>query len=472
MSVGKYLNRNKIGGLILIIVIIIAFGFGGFGGGFLSNNQNNIAKINKTNVTKQDLLEYINKSGISQKAIQENLNKNIIEELLSGLISTTILDLEVKDFNIKLSQNSLSKKIKFNDNFIDEKGTFQRIKYEKFLLENNISAPIFEKRLKDREVQKKLFDFIGAGTVSPKFLVTKLFEIENRKLSIDFINLESFYRRNNKTTDQDLLNFIKNNSDQLKIEYIDFKYALINPQILIGINDFNEEFFDKIDQIENNILNGINFETIISEFDLKSKFVKDYKFSNESNLIEKKIYEVRNNDFDIFESGDDFVIYKIENLKEKQPDINDAQTKKKIVELVVQKNKYDYNKKLLDQIRDKKFTQNDFLNFGKDSIKSLTLNSIKDNNKFEINSVQMLYSLPLNSFTLINDENNNIYLAKVVNYEDIELKLNTNNYDQFFNKENTRIRNNILQSYDLFLNDKYSVNINQTAINNIKNLFQ
>ena len=288
MSVGKYLNRNKIGGLILIIVIIIAFGFGGFGGGFLSNNQNNIAKINKTNVTKQDLLEYINKSGISQKAIQENLDKNIIEELLSGLISTTILDLEVKDFNIKLSQNSLSKKIKFNDNFIDEKGTFQRIKYEKFLLENNISAPIFEKRLKDREVQKKLFDFIGAGTVSPKFLVTKLFEIENRKLSIDFINLESFYRRNNKTTDQDLLNFVKNNSDQLKIEYIDFKYALINPQILIGINDFNEEFFDKIDQIENNILNGVNFETIISEFDLKSKFVKDYKFSNESNLIEKK----------------------------------------------------------------------------------------------------------------------------------------------------------------------------------------
>ena len=472
MSVGKYLNRNKIGGLILIIVIIIAFGFGGFGGGFLSNNQNNIAKINKTNVTKQDLLEYINKSGISQKAIQENLNKNIIEELLSGLISTTILDLEVKDFNIKLSQNSLSKKIKFNDNFIDEKGTFQRIKYEKFLLENNISAPIFEKRLKDREVQKKLFDFIGAGTVSPKFLVTKLFEIENRKLSIDFINLESFYRRNNKTTDQDLLNFVKNNSDQLKIEYIDFKYALINPQILIGINDFNEEFFDKIDQIENNILNGVNFETIISEFDLKSKFVKDYKFSNESNLIEKKIYEVRNNDFDIFESGDDFVIYKIENLKRKQPDINDAQTKKEIVELVVQKNKYDYNKKLLDKIRDKKFTQNDFLNFGKDSIKSLTLNSIKDNNKFEINSVQMLYSLPLNSFTLINDENNNIYLAKIVNYEDIELKLDTKNYDQFLNKENTRIRNNILQSYDLFLNDKYSVNINQTAINNIKNLFQ
>jgi hypothetical protein len=54
MSLRKYLNKNKIGGLILIIVIIIAFGFGGFGGGFLSNKKDNLAKINKTNITKQD----------------------------------------------------------------------------------------------------------------------------------------------------------------------------------------------------------------------------------------------------------------------------------------------------------------------------------------------------------------------------------------------------------------------------------
>ena len=33
---------------------------------------------------------------------------------------------------------------------------------------------MFEKRLKDRELQKKLFDFVGAGTVTPKFLVKKL----------------------------------------------------------------------------------------------------------------------------------------------------------------------------------------------------------------------------------------------------------------------------------------------------------
>ena len=472
MSLGKYLNKNKIGGLILIIVIIIAFGFGGFGGGFLTNNQNNIVKINKTNITTKDLIDYINQSGISQKTIQDNLKNNIIEELLSNLISTTLLDLEIKDFNMQISKNSLLKKIKFNQNFLDENGTFNRLKYEKFLIKNNISAPLFEIRLKNRELQKKLFDFVGAGTTSPKFLVTKLYKNENIKLNIDYINLENFYKKKQNITEQDLLNFIEENKDQLKIDYIDFKYAVINPQILIGINEFNQDFFDKVDQIENNIINGDDFDTIISEFNLSSISINDYKYSSESNEIEKKIYEVKNNDFDIFENKEDFIIYKIENIDSRKPNINDIQTKKEILELVNQKNKFDYNRKLLEKIRDKKFTENDFLEFGKDNIQSIILNSVKDNKKFEINSIKVLYSLPLKSFTLINDEDNNVYLAKVIKYNAIDSELNTKDFDLFYTKENTRIKNDILRSYDLYLNKKYNVNINQIAVNNVKNLFQ
>ncbi len=84
----------------------------------------------------------------------------------------------------------------------------------------------------------------------------------------------------------------------------------------------------------------------------------------------------------------------------------------------------------------------------------------------------MLYSLPVNSFTLINDEKNKIYLAKIVSFNDVLLDTTSKEYKLFINKENTRIRNSILGSYDLFLNNKYNVNINQTALNNVKNLFQ
>jgi peptidyl-prolyl cis-trans isomerase D len=355
---------------------------------------------------------------------------------------------------------------------MDENNVFQRIKYEKFLLENNISAAQFEQRLKDRELQKKLFDFIGAGTVSPEFLVNKLFKNENSKLKIDFIDLETFYKKKDKINNNELLKFLSENKDNLKIEYVDFKYSIINPQILIGINEFNQEFFDKIDEIENMILNGVNYDTIISEFNLNSKIVNDYKYNEESNFVRKKIYEVRNNKFDIFEDEENFILYKIENIQNKEPDLNDPLTKKEITELVIQKNKFDYNKKLLEKIKNKQFNKEDFLKLGKNEIQSHTFNSIKDNKKFEINSVQILYSLPMGSFTLISDEENNIYLASVKELNHIKLEKNTENYKIFIDKENTRIRNSILQSYDYFLNDKYNVNINQIAINNIKNLFQ
>ena len=472
MSIGKYINKNKIGGLVLIVVIIIAFGFGGFGGGFMSNNQNNIAKINKTNITTQDLINHINQSGISQKAIRDNLNNNIIEELLSSLISTKLLDLEIKDFEIRVTKESLSNKIKLNENFSDENGNFQRIKYEKFLLENNISAPTFEQRLKERELQKKLFNYIGAGTVSPKFLVNKLFENENKKLELDFIDLKKFYKKENDFTDEDLIKFINENSDQLKIEFIDFRYAIINPQNLVGDKEFNQIFFDKIDEIEDNILNGVNFNEIITKFNLSINTINGFKYTDKVGEIEKKIYEVRSNNFDIFENDENFIIYKIDNLEKRKPNINDQQTKKEILNLVVQKNKFDFNKKILDQINDKKFGNDNFLKLGEDGIETLILNSVKDNKKFDINSVQMLYSLPLNTFTLISDEENQVYLATIKSYKDIKLIKDSDEFKSYTAKENTNNRNTILKSYDIFLSNKYKMNINQKAINNLKNSFQ
>ena len=103
----KNLGWKQFGGLVLIVIIIIAFGFGGFGGGFSTNNQNNIAKINKPNVTTQDFMDYVNQSGISADAIRNNLDNNIIEELLSGLISTALIDLEVKDFDISINKKTI-----------------------------------------------------------------------------------------------------------------------------------------------------------------------------------------------------------------------------------------------------------------------------------------------------------------------------------------------------------------------------
>ena len=188
----KFSNSKLAAALVFLIALPFVFmGMNGFGGG----NSNNIAKINKTNVTTQEFMDYLNESGISQQVIRNNLNKNIIEELLSGLISTKLIDLEVKNFDLSITEITVLRKIKTNKNFQDENNLFQRTKYEKFLLSNNMSAPMFELQLKNRELQKQLFDFIGAGTITPDFLNQKKFEEQNKTVDIQYLAMENFYKK-------------------------------------------------------------------------------------------------------------------------------------------------------------------------------------------------------------------------------------------------------------------------------------
>ena len=290
--IGSFRNfaKTKFAGL-LVFIMIIPFVFWGMGSMFSSGNTNNIAKINKINISTQDFIDHINRSNIPQQTIRQNLDKNIIEELLSTLVSTRLLDLEVKDFDILISKETLSKKIKNNKNFQNENGIFERLKYEKFLLENNQSAPAFELRLRGRELQKNLFDYIGGGTISPKFLIKKLYIEQNRKLEIEFINLNGFYKKKEDITLIEINKFLEKNKEQLKIEYIDFDYAIINPKNLIGTDQFSQIFYDKIDEIEIDISNNLDLKTIVQKFDIKPVVVSNFRFSPSKNNIEKKIFE-------------------------------------------------------------------------------------------------------------------------------------------------------------------------------------
>ncbi len=471
--IGSFRNfaKTKFAGL-LVFIMIIPFVFWGMGSMFSSGNTNTIAKINNTNISTQEFIDYINSSNIPQESIRENLDNNIIEELLSGLISRTLIELEVIDYKVIVSEKTLLKKITNNKNFVDEDGNFQRMKYEKFLLENNQSAPAFELRLKGRELQKNLFDYMGAGTISPQFLIDRLYEEENKKLEVDFIDLKNFYKKKDEFTNEDLKKFINENKDQLKIEYVDFNYAIINPKNLIGIDEYNQSFFDKIDQIEVDISNEVQFKTIVSNLNITPVNITNFKFSSDKNKIEQKIFELKNNNFDIIEIDNDYILYKINKTELRIPDLSDEQTKNEIIELISQKNKFDYNRNLLEKIRNKKFSNNDFLQMGQNKIENIKLNSNRDNKKFEINAVKTLYSLPMNSFTLINDEQNNIYLAKVIRAQIESINNNNDQLQEYKNKQNSNIKNDMLKTYDLYLNKKYDVVLNQKTIERVKNFFQ
>ena len=468
----KNFGGKKLGGLILIIVIIIAFGFGGFGGGFSTNNQNNIAKINKTNVTTQDFMDYVNQSGISLDAIRTNLDNNIIEELLSGLISTTLIDLEIKDFALSISERTILKTIKDNKNFQDENGIFQRVKYEKFLLSSNLSAPMFELKLKNRELQKHLFDIIGAGTITPNFLIEKKYEENNKTLSLEYFNMEGLYKNKDEYTDEDLLVFIKENEDQLKREYIDFKYVVLNPKNLIGVEEFNQEFFDEIDKIENQISEGADFGTILESLKVNVNEIIEYAPNSEAQTSENLIYQNKSSKLNLIENGDNFLLYNIDKEYSKSPNLNDDKTKSELAELIYQKGKFDFNRKILEEIQSKEFNNSKFEDLGNNDLLNLEVKTINDDATFDINSIKMLYTLPVNSFTLVNDKDNNIFLVKISDSKKNFFNKSDEDYVQFVKNQNTDNRKSILQSYDQLLNNKYQVKVNQKSVDRVKNYFK
>ena len=335
-----------------------------------------------------------------------------------------------------------------------------------------MSAPMFELQLKNRELQKHLFDFIGAGTITPDFLIQKKFEEDNKTLDLEYFAMEKLYKEKSNYTDLEIKDFVEENKDQLKREYIDFKYVVLNPKNLIGLEEFNQEFFDEIDKIENKISLDDTFDNILKNINININKVKKYAPTSTKKINEDRIYSQRTSDLDLIENGENFLLYSITNKYDQGPNLDDKTTKEELRELVYQKGKFDFNRSVLEEIQKKEFDDSKFLQMSNSSIESISLNSVRDNDKFEPNSVKILYSLPIGSFTLVNDKENIIYLVKLVNSKKNTFNKTDDDYLKFVNDQNTNNRKSILQSYDQLLNTKYQVQLNQKTIDRVKKLFQ
>lgn len=461
---------------ILLVIIIVPFVFWGMGGVFKGGNTNNIVKINNHNISTQDFINYINNQNLDQKVIKENIDKNVIEEILSELISKTMINMEIKSLDISISDQVLSRRIKKNKNFHDDKGVFSRIKYEKFLLLKNLTAPMFEKQLKEDALRKSLFAYISGGIKSPFFVINNIYKEKTSKLKIEFINLEKTYQSIYKISDSEIKKFVNDNSDELKEEYIDFTYVKITPNDLTGSEDFSELFFKKLDEIENKILNDVSLNDIIDELKIPRIEEKNYIINDKNNEIKKFIYKNRfSKKVELIDKNKFYLLYKINKINKILPNISNQKFKNKISGIIYKKNRFEKNKKLLLKINNKKFNETTFQNLAKNNsikIEESTLNSIKDNSKFNLNSVKILYSLALNNFTLISDDKNNIYLAKPTKLYEKNISLNSDNFTNYFNEANIEMRNNIYFSYDFFLNDKYKIKINESTLSRVKNYFR
>ena len=460
---------------IFLFIVAVPFVFWGMGDVFTSGNTNSLAKINNENISTEDFIDHINELNINQNLIKDRLEDNILEEVLSRLISNKLIELEIKEANLVISDKILAEKIKTNSNFLDENLNFSRTKYEKFLLSNNLTASRFEKNFKENEFQEELFNYLGGGIKSPNFLVNNSYEDETKKINIEFINLENIYSKKENINNDDVKNYINKNKEKLKKDYIDFSYSKVTPKDLIGLDEYNDEFFTKIDEIESKLLNNVSFKDTIQTYDLKSISKNNFIPQSDKETIETKIYNLRNNEKSgVIDESDFFAIYEITKIENKIPNVDDSNFVNQVKQFIFNKNKFEFNKKILKKINDNNFFNSDFnkLVSGKNKIEKMLIKSKNDVEKFSSESLEVIYSLPIKSFALVADNEKNVYLVKILNHKVDKILDNDELKNIYYIEANNLIKDKIFQTYDVYLNSKYTIKINEKTLERVKNYFR
>jgi len=474
---------------LLLIIIIIPFIFWGMGGVFRGGAQNTVAKINNYNISIKDFEEYIYSLNINPEIIRKNIDNSMIEELLSGLINKNTLSLQSKDLDLVLSDKILSEIIKKDEKFLDKKNQFSRTKYEKFLLSNNFSAILYEKNLKDEVTNKLLFNYVSGGVFPPSFLVKNVYDYQNKKITVQAISLNSLYKKEQDFDKASIKKYIDDNRDSLKEDFVSIRFASINPLSLVDSEEFNELFFEKIDEIESLVINGSSYEQIIKNYNLNITPIKyiNKNGDNENGILQEnisqdlvsKIFALKFkevNDINLLEYENEFALVIIDEIKNSIPNIASKKFKEKIIKGLINRDIFEYNAKLITKINTNSFAKSDFVKLAKSSqsdIRNISINSISDDNFFSTKSNKQIFGLSEKSFTLVNEiEKNKTFLVWIKEIQKRNLHKTSDEYNKYYYETIIGLKNNIYSSFDHYIKQKYKVEVNYKTLERLKNYFR
>ena len=467
---------------VFLFIVAIPFVFWGMGPVFQSGKQNVIVEIGKEKISIQEFIDFIK----YKTDAEENLNNTMIEKLLSTFIGQKLINLEIKAFDIKISDNGLSQIIK-NEKIFTKEDKFSRTEYEKFLIKNRIDAVYFEANVLDQAQKEQLFEFIVGGISPPNFLVNFAYNKLNQTRNVQIINLDNIYKKKIKLSKNDIQTYFDKNKDSFSDIFKSIKSLELGPKKLTGRDEYDDLFFEKIDMIDDFIIEGKNFDDISNELSLGSanlislnKSGKNKNFGNVDfipNEIIKNIFNLTDSEPTILiESKNKYYLIELAKTEKIQKNIEDEKVKKEILFNLENAVKRKLISEIISKINNKNFNKSDFDKISKEEnaqVKNVVIKGQEDTKVLNQGIINQIYRHPQNKVIVVSNigfsENYLIYIDKV---ENIKTDKNADDYEKYLNLSKAKIVNGLYTSYDLYLKNKYEININYNALNNIKDNFR
>tara|TARA_B100000780_G_scaffold252511_1_gene199659 strand:+ start:20 stop:1474 length:1455 start_codon:yes stop_codon:yes gene_type:complete len=467
---------------VLIVIIILPFLFWGMGDVFRGGNQNILATIDSEKISAQIFVQHVNRLSLSKEQ-RENLNKtDLLDKILSDYIGKKIIDLEIKDQGINLSNRSLKNIITTDEIFLED-NKFSRTKYEKFLLESGISAPIFEKNIADQERKRQFLTFLSEGIFLSEILIKKEFENENQIKTIQYLELDRLYK-NVKIKDEEIKKTYESNKRFFSQEFKKINYSPLLPVKLTGQNEYNEAYFKKIDEIENAILDGEEMANFVKKFNLsletidETNRIKKNKTGKDivqiDDILFSKIFSITNiNKPELININNKYYLGEVTNAVKINRTLEDVGIKKAIISQLRIKYIIENNTKIVKEMAEGQFKKEQFNKFGKNNnleIKKITIKDTKDETIFKTAVIKEIFKVLDGELQLITDsmltKNYIIFSEKT---KKLPFNKNIKNYEQYKSKAKLNLANQIYDTFDKTIDDKYNIEINQKVLSRIKN---
>lgn len=464
---------------ILLGIIIIPFIFWGMGSSITGGSKNVVVVIDKEKYSIQHFSNFIKKTALKK------VEANDVEGFLFAFISEKLIEKEIEHFGIKLSDNSLSKLIRHQEQFKRE-NKFSRTEYEKFLIKNNVTAINFESILSKEEKKKQLLDFVGGGASPSKFLVNISYDKINQKRVIELINLNDVFKIQLNFSEDQIKTYFENNKNKYNKIYKSVKLLELSPKKLVDNNEFNDLFFKKIDEIDDLIFGGEKLNYIIQKFNLEkpnsftiNELGKDINSKMNKKITKdliEKIFNIKEIEPTVLiEDKNKYFIVELVKTESIQKGIGDDFIKKEILLDLGKKTKRRLITEIIDKINKNNFNKYDFDKLSKDknvNIKKISLNNQNDDKILKKEIVNQIYTFPEKKVIIVNDidlsENFLIYIDKIKN---VTIDENSEEYQKYFNLSKNQIVSELYNTYENYIQKKYKIDINYQALDAIKNSY-
>jgi len=463
---------------VLVIIIIAVFALWGIGDLFSSGKNNVVAEIGNENIYTQDFNQELRNELRNQNIsnIQEAIKNNFHYQVLNKLVSSKIIEIYSRENNIFVSEKTLANFIKQIPEFQTNK-EFSRIKYEKYLLENGLTANTFEQNFKQSLLKKIIIDSFTGGLKSTSYHENVVHKYVTKEIGIQYLELNQIIKNINFTELEIKTYYDENKSNLLSDEYREFEFLVLDVNNLGEGN--NDLFFKKISEIENNILENKNFLEIAEKYNLNNKnaftinksgyLINAEKSADLDQKIIEKLFNLNDNfKTDLVETKGKFYLLTLKKIIPPKSLLLNEKTKKFIINDIKLKKLSEKIKSINNEIKEAK--KDLFKEIQKKE--NLTLKEIFFKSRFEANklfsqsNIQQIFQKKLNENLLL-ETNGKFYLVKVIKENYFADTISAEKKQLYEKQVISDFSNQILFLFDKILNEKYKVKINEKVLNRI-----